>query len=291
MKNQTIRNAYDSINPSEVRKDQLRQKILAHCPAEEQQMEGRYSAQLYRPSLWGTICAAAACLMVILTGAVILGNMREPAPVQSTPSLPVATTETTAQEEEPTLSIAEPIIEPAETTEPSEAVEPIGPDKDSPFGPGSYLDYVTWIRYRNNTQEPYRTRDNSAWYVYYDLNDDGIRDLLIGDQEGWIAEAITCIDGELSLLFGVGCDFRVCDNGAIVTGREEDTHFVIYRMSGTEHIITATIWYDEEAEQWYRYTSLADQKDTITEADAKAILDSYVSVELTMRELSCFQAD
>lgn len=289
MKNQTIRNAYDSINPTEAQEEKLRQKLLEHCPVEGQKGK-RYASQLYKPSPWGTLSAAAACLLVVLLGAAVLGKMTEPVPELSRVTEPAETTIPVSQETEPLTVITEPIIVATEPTEAPVTVEPTEPDPNSPFGPGSYLDYVNWIRNRDNTQEPYRTRANTAWYTYYDLNDDGIRDLLIGSEDGFIAEAITCIDGQLSLLFGVGCNFRVCENGAILTVRE-DTQYVIYRMSGTEHSITSTIWYDGEAEQWYRYVSLIDRQEAITQANAKEILEHYVFVELTMRELSCFQVE
>lgn len=168
--------------------------------------------------------------------------------------------------------------------------EPVSDQMDSPFGLGEYSDYVKWLLARNET-EPYSGRDVNAYYALYDINADGTDDLLIGDRKGTVSEAVTCLDGELSLLFSVGCDFRICRNGAIVTGEEGDSHYVIYRLSGQEQFISATIWLDEEQDQWCMYSAAINRIEVISEQEARQILDSYVSLELEMEAIRNYPMD
>ena len=286
MKNQQIQDAYDSINPDAAAMERMARRLQEALP-EDSRKAIHYSAKPERENRWAVIPAAAACLAVLLLGSFVLrldsGKQEDP----ELDSTPVSmATEPTAPTQKETEPVTEPVAE-TEPTQPTVTVEPTEPSGDTPFGPGNYLDYVTWIRNRNASLN----RANSERYVYYDLNGDGIRDLLIGDKDGWISEAVTCIDGELMLLFSIGNDFRVCENGALVTGREGDTEFMILRLSGLEHFVSATIWFDEDAEQWYFYVSAMDETRAITEADAMEILESYVSVDLTMGKLSSFQVE
>lgn len=286
MKNQQIQDAYDSINPDAAAMERMARRLREALP-EDNRKSIHYSAKPERENHWAVIPAAAACLAVLLLGSFVLrldsGKQEDPE-LDSTPVSQA--TETTVPTREATEPVTEPVAE-TEPTQPTVSVELTEPSGDTPFGPGDYLDYVTWIRNRNSTLN----RANSERYVYYDLNADGIKDLLIGDKDGWISEAVTCIDGELMLLFSIGNDFRVCENGALVTGREGDTEFMILRLSGLEHFVSATIWLDEEAEQWYFYVSAMDETRAITEADAMEILESYVPVDLTMGKLSSFQVE
>lgn len=284
-----IREAYDSVTPDAAAMDRMEQRLRDALPKDTSGPR-RYSAMPERECRRPLLPAAAACLALLMLGSLVLrlGTAdREEHQLNSTPSS--ETTETTGIAVEETQAVMQPEEErePTQSTLSPEVTEPAA---DSPFGPGSYRDYVSWIRSRN-AGGIFRGRDTSSWYAYYDLNGDGVRDLLIGDKDGWINEAITCIDGELSLLFGVGRGFRVCENGAILTGGEEDSHYVIYRMSGLSHTVSATIWFDEEQEQWYFYVSAMDETRAITEADAVEILESYVSVDLTMGKLSSFQLE
>ncbi len=156
---------------------------------------------------------------------------------------------------------------------------------ESPFGPGDYDDYVAWL-YDMEKYPDGLFRTDTLYYTFRDLNQDGIEELLIGNRDGTVSEAITCLDGNLQLLFSVGCDFRVCGNGALVTGAEGDTHYVIYRLSGLDHQVTATVWLDEEQQQWYFYTSGNNRKTEVTKSEAMEIVNSYEPEQLDMLPLS-----
>lgn len=281
MKNETIREAYDSVNPSFVEVESMRQRLLDALP-QEQSKPSRYTSRPEKTRWWSAVPAAAACVVMLILGGFVLKN--------SQPEEPELRHETETQE-----SVQESLAEPTEETIPVQTELPDAtlPEEtatqslDSPFGPGDYQDYVNWMR--QNRWDANRRAD--LWYAYYDLNNDGVRDLLIGNGEEGFLEAITCMDGELSLLFGVGRQCRVCEDGSILSGEEGDSYYVIYRMSGQEHFVTATVWYDELRNSWFLYNSMTDIEQTITEQQAMDILASYVPVEIEMEPIGSFKVE
>lgn len=275
MKNDSIRDAWDSVNPTPTEKDRMMQRLLDAMP-EEKPKPTVYQARHVKTKWWSAIPAAAACVAMLVLGGFVLTNLEREAPQPQVQTSPVETTEA-----------SEPITE---ATEAEKATEEAIKNADTPFMQGDYQTYVTWIRYRNQT-DPYSSRDTTQYYAYYDLNGDGIKDLLIGDEDGSIEEAITCVDGQLSLLFGVGCNFRICEDGSIYTGGEGDTHFVWYRLSDYSHTVTMTVWYDEQKKSWCLYNSDTGVRQTITKQRVEDILDSCIPIELEMRNLNCFQPE
>lgn len=281
MKNEIIRDAYDSVTPSFVEVESMRQRLLDALPQERPE-PSRYTSRPEKTRWWSAVPAAAACTVMLLLGGLVLKNTQ--------PEEPELRHETETQE-----TVQESLADPTEETPPeqtdftgeTEPEETSAQSLDIPFGPGNYSDYVNWIRQRRGAEG----RSTELWYAWYDLNDDGIRDLLTSNKEEGFQEAVTCIDGELSLLFGVGRRCRVCEDGSILSGEEGDSYYVIYRMSGQEHFVTATVWYDEIRNSWFLYNSMTQIEQSITERKAGEILASYVPVEIEMEPISRFRVE
>lgn len=282
MKNDSIREAWDHFSPTSEQKERMYRNLAEMIPR-EQNTQRIYQGRPVKTKWWSVLLPAAACLAVLVLGGFVLHNFGryEPDPqLQTSPEETKLTEQTQIQQTEALPEDTQPQI-------------PIAIEQQSatvPFGNGDYLDYVTWIRQRNQS-DPYFSRDTTQYYAYYDINEDGIKDLLIGGEDGRVSEAITCIDEELSLLFSVGCDFTVCADGSIYTGREGDKHFVWYRLSGHEQFVTMTIWYDDVKNSWYQYNSQTNIKKTITKSAVQEILESCAPVELNMKNLNCFAVE
>lgn len=286
MKNESIRNAWDTVNPTGEQKDRMRQNLLAQIPEKTYREPTVYQARAVRTNRWSVLTSAAACIAVLLLGSFVLPKLERPESMPQQQTAPMEKTEPSI----PSTEDTEPTAAGTEEAEPLEPTQPQPVSSTVPFGPGDYLTYVTWIRQRNQT-DPYFNRDTTQYYAYYDINGDGIRELLIGGEDGWISEAITCIDGELSLLFSVGRDFRICEDGSLYTGKEEENHFVWYRLSGGEQLVTMTVWYDTQNKSWYQYHSLTGIKKTVTKQTVEELLASCEPVELEMRSLNVFQPE
>lgn len=281
MKDDKLREAYDSLTPGFWDVERMRKRLAEALPDEESNTRKGYHAFPEKTGWWSTVSAAAVCLAVLLLGAFVIGKMEPYRPDQVSPTKQASQLET-----EPTAIPPQTQETTEPEPEPEDQEETLPQTPSTPFTPGDYQDYVNWYRQRNQEDN----RATTEFYAYYDLNSDGIRDLLIGADKDSVKEAVTCIDGQLKLLFNVGCNFTVCTDGSIYTGQEGDTHFVWYRLYGDEQYVTMTVWYDEQAGLWYMYNSQIDKKTVMTESDVEALLASCEPVDLEMNKLVNFVA-
>ncbi len=199
MKNQRIRQAYDTINPTAEQKDRMLRSILQEADFPEEpvrQPKSRkkepvvYRARPTKTNKKSAFMAIAASLaMVAVSAAVLVQMIRQP--------------------DGPAY------VAPAETTLPTENTTPerVLPAEPTHYGMYNVIiaDYVGYLNgtLQNPTGIPKKLldfmdiRDTSGLgWIVYDVNEDGIEDLLIGDGE-LIYQAMTMDEdrGGLPILF------------------------------------------------------------------------------------------
>ncbi len=254
MKDQ-IKSGYDAMNPSSAQRSRMGKRLLESLPAQSPMRASGHTARAEAPRRWSFLPSAAACLCMVMLIGLLMGRLPDSPPVMET------------------IAQAQTMTESGETI----------PDADTPFGPGDYSSYLRWLCQERELQHRQR-----GYYGYYDANGDGVEDLLIGDADGSFTEIITCLDGKLSLLFSVGRSCRVCRDGSILSGREGDESFLVYRLSAQEQSVTTTVWYVEEEDCWYRYFTDGNRKEEISRQQVQELLAQYEPVELDMQPVSDF---
>lgn len=257
MKNQ-IQAAYDRLSPTAEQKQRMEREIFGIDPYDVKNGKQYYTARPYVERRFAVIPFLVTIFLVLLGVNWMLGLL----PWQKAGRI-----------SNPELSAATVTVAHAAT------------ERDTPFGPGTYDDYVNWILQRE-VSYPFLEDGEDSCYVLYDLNGDGVRELMIGSKDGAIVEAVTCLDGELQILFAVGRGFRICTDGSILTGSLEEKEYVIYRMEGERQWVDSTIWYSEEEHCWYCFRGLDNQIRPLTDQEFVDLLASFQPMELEMKELS-----
>lgn len=169
MKNKRIMNAYDSINPSLSDKQRMLDAILAEASLEEAPRKTArrrepvvytkvQSATPKRGSIWGTLAAAVALFVVAGFG---LAFLMHRTPVD--PSYAEPTTEVTVPEETVPEAYAETLAKYRKALDEG-------------------WDELTCYENGMNIQTPVDNEYDGLYYALYDLNDDGIDELIISEQ-------------------------------------------------------------------------------------------------------------
>ncbi len=253
-----IKEGYNAMNPTLEQRRRMEKRLLDSLPAAEKEVRSGYTARAEAPRKWSFLSSAAACACMVLLIGLLTARLPESPPVMET----IAQAQTLSDSSEKST------------------------EADTPFGTGDYGTYLTWLQ-----QELSRQNRNSGYYGYSDVNGDGVEDLLVGNEEGRFTEVITCLDGRLSLLFSVGRSCSLCQDGSILSGREGDESFLVYRLSAQEQSVTTTVWYVEEEDCWYRYFTDGNRKEEISPQQVQALLAQYEPVELDMQPVSDFSGE
>lgn len=124
---------------------------------------------------------------------------------------------------------------------------------------------------------------DNRYYTIYDMNGDRVDDLLLGaGTEGKFTEIVTIKDGEPVSLYSPGSDFYVYENHIVGDLVERDglTIYGFYRLEGIGYIRAEYIIYNSAEKTWGSSLDGDYELDqSLTEADAKGIMDSYQRVE------------
>lgn len=155
--------------------------------------------------------------------------------------------------------------------------------------------YGEYIQYRiDQTQDPdswiYGQSPEEIYYGLRDCNGDGVEDLLLGWKEGCFTEIMTLEDGKIKQLFGIGSDNCFLCEGNIIGSSatwEGNPLCEYYRLEGDPFTQIAGVRYLAEKGTWEK--PLLDgwgSWEAISEAEAKAITDSYQRIELDMKPLT-----
>lgn len=143
---------------------------------------------------------------------------------------------------------------------------------------------VHFESYGEYLMDAYSTPAPSVYYGYYDLNEDGVTDLLLGYEDGTFFSAKTIYDGAVVDLHLSGA-FRLCEGG-IIEGHNAmgtTTSYAYYEMGeydaqgmGRHNRLLESVDYDSEKNiYWYRKDGSDKPYQEVTEAFAKGILEKY----------------
>lgn len=179
--------------------------------------------------------------------------------------------------QKPDMTAAEKALEEAEVNYQSEQ-EAVPATWENPLKKNSYQELLEL------------EKDNGAIYFnLVDINGDGVEEFFTGFEEGHFSAVYTMKEGK-TLPVLINDEVYLCENGVLevhwVNGDYEVHGY--YRMEDGASVLIDYVTYDETADSWANNKNAATTGDTITEAEAKAIIASYVRADLELKLVSEF---
>lgn len=286
MKNNRIVKAYDSINPSAAQKQRMLDAILAEANFEEKPRKVAkrkepivYTAKPTKTSKRSLIGPLAACFAVVIIAGLVFGFMLNRDPVD-----PVYV--------EPTTGMSEPVETAPEFSDSvyTETLEKYRKALDHGWD-------RTMCRDNNmSMRTPIENADESLYYALYDLNEDGIKELIISeypyreDTDTSFIDIFTRVDGEvknvMSLFDLVGMR-SLCEGGFVKDlflepGMEYDKYAGFWKLEADRFVTDFKVY--QKDGQWftegYRGVGTA-----ITREEADEIVASYPPLKLDFIEI------
>ncbi len=128
------------------------------------------------------------------------------------------------------------------------------------------------------------------YYCLWDINGDGITDLLLAENDSHFSDAITVYNGEPHTLWH-WTHFNLCENGVIritnISTRADRYHFFTYEDG--EQKLVEYIEYNAIEDKWYQSNDGNYEFDQVlTTEQANEILDSYIPIHPDLIPLSDF---
>ena len=149
-------------------------------------------------------------------------------------------------------------------------------------------------------KKTYTKMSPSVFYTFYDINADGVEDLLLGDKDGTFSSAKAFYDGNMVDLHLSG-PFHLCEDGVVEGHSSNGTYssYGYYKLEGFDaqgrgsHVkLLEFLSYDSQ-ENIYRYSDDGTDMPTVevSEETAMAILEKHVHINLDMKPLMEFPID
>lgn len=132
----------------------------------------------------------------------------------------------------------------------------------------------------------------SNYYCLYDINGDGIEELLLASDSDYFSDVYTIYNGKLAAV-RYWSHMNLCENQILefsdVTLLSESHTYYRYTSNGMEFI--ESVQYSSVTGLWYRDSDMnGSDRQMITEAEYHAIQDSYARVEMEMKPIADFPA-
>ena len=132
----------------------------------------------------------------------------------------------------------------------------------------------------------------SNYYCLYDINGDGIEELLLASDSDYFSDVYTIYNGKLAAV-RYWSHMNLCENQILefsdVTLLSESHTYYRYTSNGMEFI--ESVQYSSVTGLWYRDTEMNGLgRQTITEDEYHSIQDSYARVEMEMKPIADFPA-
>lgn len=164
-----------------------------------------------------------------------------------------------------------------------------------PFSLKSYGEYVDYLIAQMGDPTSFYSHltPDTLYYTILDFDGDGTEDFLYGGKDHFSA-VMTIKNGTIQPLFGNGSVSYLCENHIIeqsYTGEEYDPNSYVYlQFADGTFTELHKMEYDSETATWFRvtYDDFGLLRQSITEAEARSVIDSYKRIDLDMKPLSTF---
>ena len=155
------------------------------------------------------------------------------------------------------------------------------------YVPETYADFSDYLK--KNVYIP----DESRQYIFYDLNGDGVDELLLG-QDGAFLDWLEMENGEV-VLHGFGDATYICQGNIVEEYQAPDMYWNIewhhYYKSVTgdgDRIVSVK----RDGDKWYRSYDIFDRDETeISQTEAEAIIAKYPRIQLEWKPLMDYPLD
>ena len=168
----------------------------------------------------------------------------------------------------------------------------------------SYADLIR-VNYIEGAGDKLGTASMRNYYALYDIDDNGVDELLLGRENDYFCDFYTVVDGDI-VRCGMWSHYNVCENGIIrIVGTAEatgDQSYCFCKFEGTRlGEALDNIVYVAEEDTWYRESMvncvyMADgtlesfqiEHEPITAEEAAAVIAKYPLIDLEMKPISEF---
>lgn len=153
----------------------------------------------------------------------------------------------------------------------------------------SYADYIR-EKYIDGADRLLGTPYMRNYYALWDVNGDGVEELLLGSEADHFRDLLSIQDGHV---FGIQfwCHMNLCEGGVIqitetsyFTG--EPTTYGYYQVENRHLIQLIQLRRDEETGLWYQLSG--EEETEISESEVDAILSRYPLIDLEMKPITDF---
>ena len=148
--------------------------------------------------------------------------------------------------------------------------------------------------YRDALEKARSVFPKLQYFAFFDLDKDGIDELLVSDEPDNIRQIYTLFDGAVTdVSIGIGGHYTLCQNGVIQYTdydwiSHEARYFSFYRLNSYCIERIETVEQDQDSGRWYSYLKGDHYTQEISEGEAQSILSQYGQADLSMRPINEF---
>ena len=148
--------------------------------------------------------------------------------------------------------------------------------------------------YRDALEKARSVFPKLQYFAFFDLDKDGIDELLVSDEPDNIRQIYTLFDGAVTdVSIGIGGHYTLCQNGVIQYTdydwiSHEARYFSFYRLNSYCIERIETVEQDQDSDRWYSYLKGDHYTQEISEGEAQSILSQYGQADLSMRPINEF---
>ena len=148
--------------------------------------------------------------------------------------------------------------------------------------------------YRDALEKARSVFPKLQYFAFFDLDKDGIDELLVSDEPDNIRQIYTLFDGAVTdVSIGIGGHYTLCQDGVIQYTdydwiSHEARYFSFYRLNSYCIERIETVEQDQDSSRWYSSSKSDHVTREISENEAQSILSQYGQADLSMRSINEF---